>query len=703
MADEMTLRDQRESSDAGYQLAPLNDEPNLEALKEAFASTVRDCQTYVAQCQSNYNTRFAQWPGQSADGKKHARDMNGVEPVPWDGASDMQVFLVDDAINYKVAQNCMALRRANFVAVPVEGNDIARAQTVSSFLKWLIRTQIPNLDREEELLENYKLQKGLAITGQFWEKCRERTLYTLRLEDFQKIYPGIDLREMLSAPELKDTLVAMLTEQFDISKAKAAAVIRQLLKDGSADVPTVGKEYSRPVIRAFNLDEDIFVPPWATDMETAPWIFEVRYLTAAQLRSFVFTDNWDSAWVEKAIETLKGKWISMAPDRSIEPIQRNQIARYDTVNELIGVVYAHQIMSDEDGVPGRYVTIFNPNLPADDKQRGFAKFGLNGYAHGEYPFVLHRREYLSRRFHDSRGIPESGKPTQDQIKAHTDARIDASSLGVLPPLLHPLGRAPTKWGPGARVPERRPNEIHYAERPAYDLNTTVSEETLMARFREMNGIRTKDGDPIEATTKNQFEVDKTLRGWALAYRQTWKNWQQFGPEEVYFRVVGVKKQDPLLMQKGDPREDFDIILSWDVQSSDAEIVQAKLEAMAKVLQTFDKYGQADYSQALQIAMEAVDVNWAERIVQPQEVSVDKAVREEKEALTKIYGGFTEDIDLRAPPQIGMQVIQGWTQEQDIQRRLAEDEPFKERVEKRVKQYQHQLEQQQNAKIGRYGA
>ncbi len=66
-----------------------------------------------------------------------------------------------------------------------------------------------------------------------------------------------------------------------------------------------------------------------------------------------------------------------------------------------------------------------------------AKTGLLGYAHGEYPFVLYRREYLSRKLHDSRGLPEPGKPWQDQIKAHKDARIDAASLGVLPPICYP--------------------------------------------------------------------------------------------------------------------------------------------------------------------------------------------------------------------------------------------------------------------------
>lgn len=702
--EEQTITDQREGDDAGYMLAPLGDDgPNLTQLIAAFSDTVREAQTYVAQCQTNYRTRFALWAGQSSDGKKHARDQNGVEAVPWEGASDMQVFMVDDVINYKVAQNCMALRKANFVATPIEGNDLARANTVSAFLKWLIRTQIPNLDREEELLENYKLQKGLALTGQFWEVCQQKTLLTLRVEDFQKQNPTMDLQAMLSDPLMTDVIASWLTEQYDISTSRAKKVIRSLIKDGKANIPIVGKEYSRPVILAFNLDEDIFIPTWATNIESAPWVFRVHYHTAEQLRSLVNTDDWDSKWVEAAISKLKGKWISMAPDRNLEPLQRNNIARYDNVNELIGVVYCYQTLSDEDGIPGKFLTIFNPNMPEDTDQRGYAKFGLLNYAHGEYPFVLHRREYLSRRVHDSRGVPEQGKPAQDQVKSFTDARNDASAMAILPPLMHPLGRPPGKWGPNARVPERRQGEYHYADRPAYDVTTTVAEDKLMERFRQSNGIRTPDGDPIEATTKNQFESDKTLRGWAAAYRQVWKLWKQFGPEEVMFRVMGVKKQDPIQMERGDPNEDYDIVLTFDVQSADPELWQKKLEAMAKVAATFDKNGQFDYGQGLQIAMELIDPTWAERTIKPEDASIQEAMAEEKTALTKIYGGFEEDIDLRAPPQIGLQVIQQWVQSEDIANRLQQDEAFKKRVEKRFKQYSFQIEQQKNAQIGRYGA
>ena len=115
------------------------------ALRAAFERTVADNQPEVDQCRLNYETRYALWNGQSADGKKHARESNGKnDPTPWDGASDLRVFLNDNVINYLVARSGLALKKANMVAVPVNGNDIERSEVVGTFMKWLINTQIPD-------------------------------------------------------------------------------------------------------------------------------------------------------------------------------------------------------------------------------------------------------------------------------------------------------------------------------------------------------------------------------------------------------------------------------------------------------------------------------------------------------------------------------------------------------------------------------
>ncbi len=50
----------------------------------------------------------------------------------------------------------------------------------------------------------------------------------------------------------------------------------------------------------------------------------------------------------------------------------------------------------------------------------------------------------------------------------------------------------------------------------------------------------------------------------------------------------------------------------------------------------------------------------------------------------------------------MQTIQQYMQQPDVMQRFQQDEAFKTRLEKYMQQYQFQMQQMQNAQIGRIG-
>lgn len=691
-------------ADPGLQLAPAENEgPNFNLLKKAFEDCVRDNQPYIDQCRLNYETRYAIWNGQSADGKKHAREGSKVSPTPWDGASDLRVFLVDNIINKKVAMEVMAFKRANLSAVPVESTDAARSQVVSNFMRWLIQTQIPEVDREIEIASNYLNEKGIAIMGTFWEKKREKVLVTVKLEDLQEQFPQIDVAALIQDEQAAEDLKSIFEEQYGCSKKKAGAMLRELRKTGETSVPMEGPERSYPIIRAFNLDEQVFIPSFSTDLEMAAGIYRVEYFTAEKLRSMVKEDGWDEGWVESAIQKARGKLITISPSEYLQPISRSFVYTQQRFTDRIGVVYAYQRLSDEDGCPGIYCTIFNPLVPPDSEQDGYAKSGLLGYAHGQYPFTLFRREYLSRKLHDSRGVPEPGKPWQDQIKAHKDSRIDAASIAILPPICYPQGRPPGRWGPGAMISERRANEYHYADRPAPDMNTENSEHLLESSFKEYNGFAAQDGDQNIDPIYNQFEIDKFLSCLAKVFRQVWKLYKQYGKEEVMFRVMGVKDAEGLVFEKGEADEEFDFYLSWDVQSTDFKKMSEKWTAIIQAAQSLDRDGVIDWSALCQMFIANIDPNAAERILRPVQAGQQKIVDDEHADLAQIFAGIPRNIKIGTPPQLGLQVMQQYLQSPDVQQRYQQDEAFRERIDARAKQYSFQQTQQQNAQIGKLGA
>lgn len=696
---------------ADLQLAPLGEGgPDFNQLKYSFQKCVTDNQPYCTQTAQNYSTRYAIWGGQSADGKKHSRGPNGqIEPVPWDGASDLRVYLVDNLIIDKVAMILEAINKASLVAQPVEGNDIKRAKQVSTFMRWLLKTQMPDFDREVELLAQYLQEKGVAVMGQFWETSQEKVLTSLRLTDLQAQFPNIDMQLLLDSGDADDYLKAIFEEIYGVGRAKAAKMLRELTRDGMTTVAVVGKTRSYPVMRAFNLDTELFIPPDTTDIEMATGIYRVQYYTPEKLRSLVNTDGWDKNWVENAIATIKGKMLSVTPIEYMQPMSRSFIYTQQRFTDKVGVVWAYQRLSDEDGVPGVYLTIFSPDLPASTggeawgAHKGYAKYSLYGDSDGRYPFILYRREYLSRKLHDSRGLPEPIKPLQDTIKAHKDSKIDTASYNIMPTIFYPIGRPILKWGAGARVPERRPNEYHYGEPIPFDETTENSMANLTNDARDYAGFARSDSDEPVNPTKNQAEINKIFTSLAASLHQVWNLFKKYGNEVTYFRVVGVQSEEATRFERGPEDEDFWFEMKYDLRNSDPEYMEKKMDRIIKLAAATDRNGAVDWTEMTQVGLEYEDPSIAARVLRPAEVGAEAVVNDVQNDLTKLFSGVAVNVKPNTPPQIAMATIQNWAQSPDVVARYQNDEAFAARVDAYYKQIEMLQMQQENQIIGRLGA
>lgn len=177
-----------------------------------------------------------------------------------------------------------------------------------------------------------------------------------------------------------------------------------------------------------------------------------------------------------------------------------------------------------------------------------------------------------------------------------------------------------------------------------------------------------------------------------------KCYQRFGPDQVFFRVTGVA--DPIQFDKGDPNEDFDIRISFDVLNNDPETQEAKLSQFVSLLQ-LDKNGRINADSLLEAMAGSIDPIMADAILQPAEQAQQQVVKLVTDDLSKIYAG----IEAGARPngaQIALQVVQQYVAQPDIAQRLQQDEAFSARLQKYASQYQFALTQMQNAQIGRIG-
>jgi hypothetical protein len=670
-------------------------EPNINVLRDAYERTTTDLGPYFQECVQSYDDRRNWWSGKARDQRKH-----GSDAFPWDGASDMEAHVIDSRINSFVSMFMNALYKANIRATPVETGDIARAKVVSSFLKWMVASYIPRFKKEMELAGNYMLERGIAITYIGWQRESQSYLQAISLEQLAQVDPNLAQRVLDGSAD--EELIAMLQTVYpSVSEKRAKRALKELRKAGVAEIPVSRVQINRPCIETLAPDGDFFFPAYVSDPQRAPYCFWRTFYTAQELESKVTSDGWDEDFVANLLES------SPQTIRSIGPGQNNQFGNVRNIvgmgistaeaEDLYEVVYAYQkLIDEEDGSMGIYCTVFSPNLTIkpDDGNKAYAKHELlNGVE--EYPVVVTRLFNESKRLYDTTTFPALLRGSQMQVKVERDSRVDRNSMATLPPIMHPVGNPPGDWRPGGFIPYRRQGEFQFGPQPQYNVGSAEMEKTMLMVADELVGLNPERVDSVDM---RQYFVTRFLAHTQEVVRMAFKSFQRFGPEQVFFRVTG--SPDPMRFDRGNPDENFDIVIGYDVLSSDPETQENKLNALVSLFQ-LDKNGRINTDSFIELAANAIDPIMADYVLQPAEAASQQIIKHVTDDLTKIFSG----IEMPARPngaQIAIQAIQQYASQPDVAQRLQGDEAFKMRLEKYHNQYMFQMQQAQNAQIGKVG-
>lgn len=666
-----------------------SNEPDVNTLRTAYEQTTTELESYFDLCRNSYDERRNFWPGKSRDHRKH-----GADAFPWEGASDVESHVIDERITRLVSLFVSSLNRANIRAFPVEVGDIARAKIVTSFLKWMVSSgYIPRFKQEMELGANYLLERGILITYVGWLREDRTFLQTLNLEQMAQVSPG--LVEVIKSADDDSTIIKLMVDTLNTTENRARQALSDLRSKGEAQVPMVRRQVNCPEVKTLAPDSDFFFPAYVTDPQRAPYCFWRTYYTLQELENKVATDGWDKDFVEYMISRYRGQNIDTMENELRGSKVSSLTDEIYEADELVEIVHGYQRLVDpEDGSEGIYETIFHKDFGGNEFAPGYAKFEiLNGYE--DYPIVVTKLSEDSKRLYDTMTIPDLLRGIQNQVKVERDSRIDRNSLATMPPLLHPIGQAPSDWGPGRRIPYRRKDDYVFGEAPEYNQGSMEMEQTMLIQADRLVGL---DTESEASVVRKQFLVDKFLHHHAEVLKMAFKCFQRFGPDSVFFRVTGAP--DPVTFSKGNPNENYDIIVNYDVLNSDKEVQEAKLQQLVNLTQ-LDSNGRINMQGLLDTMANAIDPILADSILQPAEDAKEQIVKDVTDDLSKIFAG----IEMPARPtgaQVAMEIVQQYTQQPDVAQRLQTDQAFAERLQKYAAQYQFQMQQQQNAQIGRIG-
>ena len=663
--------------------------PDPEKLRQAYEYTIAEVTHYAEQCRASFDDRRCYWPGKSNDLRKH-----GSEAFPWDGASDMEVPIIAEKMNTYVSMCMAALRRSNIRAYPVEMGDTGRAKVVSSFLKWMASNYIEDFYRNMEANANWLFEKGMIVSYVGWHSETRTYLQELNLEQIAQASP--ELAQIIVNGEDDEALIDMFRQQYPaLIEKRAKKALKELRTTGVSKLPVSKRKIDAPLVTAVPADGDVFFPPYTIEPQEATQIFYRVYMTPQQLHQKATTDGWDQSWVDHVIKYYRGKTNYQLNSQYNNRINSGFGSQYPNDTDFVEVVYCFQRLIDkEDGSEGIYCTVLHPEWTGEPEDRRVAKFELlNGLE--DYPFVVTRLSEQSRRLYDVETFGDLLRGIQWQVKIERDSRVDKASVTTAPTMTGPAGRPPPDIGAGRYIGERRKGEYGYLTTPQWTPDSVEIEKVLIQQGNELVGL---DVESPLSTFKQQFYVDKFLTHVRDVLRMGFKMYQLYGPDELIFRVTGVS--DPQKFQKGDPNENFDIVVSFDTQNSDPEFQEKKLGQMVNLM-AMDKNGKINPDKMVEVGANAIDPVLADAVVEPGDVSQDRVVKQVSDDLTKIYAGI-ERPGMANGQQIALSVIEQYAQQPDIMERLQSDEGFAERLQKYAQQMQFDLQQMQNAQIGREG-
>lgn len=528
--------------------------------------------------------------------------------------------------------------------------------------------------------------------------------------------------------EAGDVLLQLLdgSGELGLTKRKARRLARELRTEGHGKiaVPVVVKD--RPQVKALRLNEDVFLAPEATGVGEE--VYERELVTEGQLRERVGTLGWDEEFVEAVIETQRGV-MSFAGNgfAGRSGSSGNGSVVYvgngagGLTSRLFEIIHAYRKVWDEDGVPEIRYTCFSPGLIRKDRKGSFttearrhggdgSEFakgtvgydGPLGYSGGDLNFVLWERDKRSELVDDAPGYGEMAATMQRQIKVEWDARVDRNSMATLPPMFHRPGQEPERWGPGARMPLMRRDDVGFVEAPKYDPGSKEEEETVRKFADEYFGRSVDEQNMVEGQTLKQEMADTWMEACGQIDEWILKLDQQFLPEQIIIRVVGSQKGQSLSMTKDEIQGSFDLSVGYSTENMDQQVKAAKIGLLERVM-AMDVNGIVDRDAAMAEAFELVDPSMGERILKPVEAAKQAELEDEDLVMSKMAAGIPVDIKPGQAYQLRLgRLKQLLTQSPMVQRKYGLDQNFKSLVDWRAQQLGHQVEQRENAQIGRLG-
>jgi hypothetical protein len=256
---------------------------------------------------------------------------------------------------------------------------------------------------------------------------------------------------------------------------------------------------------------------------------------------------------------------------------------------------------------------------------------------------------------------------------------------------------------------RRRGEYGYIETPSGNVTDSIAvEQAVRNSLNRMTGRPVAGEDPVHGINLLQDKMDQWLCNWVKVANQMWDLDQQFGDDEVFFRVIGSNDTQSMQFIRQEEQERVDFYFDFNLRNEDSDKHIPELISFAEAASKFDRQGTIDFDEILKAIAGKMDSSYVDRFVKPQAQATQEEIRKTQDDIAKMAAGLAVNAPENANTELRMQVIQQYLQGTeelpalDVQQRYQEDELFKARIDKYVEQLQFQDQQRENAITGTLG-
>lgn len=708
-------------------LEKATDRPDL----QVFKSAISDAQgTSLA---SDYFSRnlcardwwYARWNYQTVDGRKWGYPQGGIQPWPWPGASDTRVRTVEKVIGQHRTLATYALRNMKVQAKSTKPfTSIKESQQATTLLNWMLFTHMQvELQRELLLALSWRNGYGAAVLRVDWKQMRRLDYIDVSVMGLQEFvnepavraYIGTDsqipigedlqitdLQNMIMDPAYEDDLAKLLrTVSHDLlSDRQAHKKLQDLREIRTVTIPIPYVIESRPRLTAYRPMVDVLFPAYTDDFQRASWTDSIEFVSETELRDRIETHGYDPNFVDDALEHRGPS--SGADWRLTTAAERVNISGVGPGSMLNDIELHHFYTLVQDrGCPARFCTVFHMDVDTP------AKHEPDGYDHGESCLHAMRFETDDRPILSSRGIAEIAYTWEQELKAQFDAQSDRTALTLRPPLMttyDQVQKLKEQMQPGVIFPMRRFDEAQFMRMPPWDQVSILVVQEVEKRVNEHFGIFGAEVDPDLKHLRREEVVDNVLLELKPVIQQVMKLMRQFLPDADVAQVVGPLNR-PFHIERAEIQGEWEISATVDMRNIDSDWLKEKLGYLTQLAQ-LDTMGLLDKTALLKSGAEAIDYSFADMALQqPEQVATQAEVQDEQRAIDLIIGsGQDQPLPQGGNYALRLQTaqtkLQGLQQNPATLKIIMANPDLMKVIMNRITYFQRQLQQQQNAQIGR---